>query len=202
MATIARDLGNRAVTREIRAGRLTPNDSCENCGKLRGPKKRHHAHHPYGYEGENAIRVQWLCAKCHGIIHGRHAAIAKYSKEQYAEWGRQGAAKQARLRVEGVCISDKEKQPNTPNVCECGQLKRRDRCWACNPSRKPRLTDLGIDPISTGQRAAQLRANGMGWAEIIQDLGIPDIPRCRHLAKKYGDPNALAVWPPPYTRPR
>ena len=34
------------------------------CGEIKV-----HAHHAWGYDGENALKVQWLCLRHHGEVH-------------------------------------------------------------------------------------------------------------------------------------
>jgi hypothetical protein len=61
----------RKVTRLVSLGILVPPESCEKCGKVPVRNKRRpiEAHHHKGYDGDNAIDVQWLCASCHKLAH-------------------------------------------------------------------------------------------------------------------------------------
>lgn len=53
----------QTVAALMRSGRIvrTP---CEMCGA-----ERVEAHHPFGYEGPNALRISWLCAHHHRLAH-------------------------------------------------------------------------------------------------------------------------------------
>ncbi len=55
------------VTNAVRDGRLTRSKYCEVCKRKEWGKKRSmiEAHHYKGYEPENWLKVQWLCAPCH-----------------------------------------------------------------------------------------------------------------------------------------
>lgn len=59
----------RAVRTALANGGLIRPDRCERCGK----KPRTHpgivSHHQRGYEGDAALDVEWLCPRCHGLVH-------------------------------------------------------------------------------------------------------------------------------------
>lgn len=55
------------LNREVQAGRIVPPVRCEMCGK----RRKLHAHHTDGYGLENALKVKWVCARCHQELHGR-----------------------------------------------------------------------------------------------------------------------------------
>lgn len=52
------------VQHAIKTGKLIKPKSCPVCGK----ETRIVAHHEHGYDGENAINVQWLCVGCHNAL--------------------------------------------------------------------------------------------------------------------------------------
>jgi hypothetical protein len=65
----------KAVRRAVTQGRIVVPPYCERCGE---PGKLQ-AHHPDGYEGENRLRVQFLCElKCHG--EADHPTVVKLRK--------------------------------------------------------------------------------------------------------------------------
>jgi len=53
-------LARKAIYREIRAGRMTP-ERCA-CGSA-GPTQAHHLDY------DDPLRVVWLCARCHELTH-------------------------------------------------------------------------------------------------------------------------------------
>jgi excisionase family DNA binding protein len=55
-----------AVGALVRSGRIIP-EPCAKCGTVEGVQ----AHHPFGYEGPNGIKVEWLCQTDHLAAHGR-----------------------------------------------------------------------------------------------------------------------------------
>lgn len=55
------------LNREVQAGRVKSPVRCEMCGK----RRKLHAHHTDGYGLENALKVKWVCARCHHQLHGR-----------------------------------------------------------------------------------------------------------------------------------
>jgi len=63
--TPAQYLAQKAVAKVSRAGRLLRPSYCQTCGKDCKP----HGHHFAGYEAENALKVIWLCTRCHAQAH-------------------------------------------------------------------------------------------------------------------------------------
>lgn len=55
------------LNREVQAGRIIPPVRCEMCGK----RRKLHGHHTDGYGLENALKVRWVCGRCHHELHGR-----------------------------------------------------------------------------------------------------------------------------------
>lgn len=55
------------LNQEVQAGRIVPPVRCEMCGK----RRKLHGHHTDGYEPENALKVKWVCGRCHQELHGR-----------------------------------------------------------------------------------------------------------------------------------
>lgn len=55
------------LNREVKAGRIIRPIRCEMCGK----RRKLHAHHTDGYAPENALKVKWVCVRCHQELHGR-----------------------------------------------------------------------------------------------------------------------------------
>jgi hypothetical protein len=62
----ARRRAHWRVWKARRDGLLVP-QPCWSCGDP-GPTE---AHHPLGYEGDDALRVLWLCPPCHRRAHRR-----------------------------------------------------------------------------------------------------------------------------------
>jgi len=54
------------VSNALRDGILNKPDRCSKCNKL---SDNIQAHHPNGYDGDNALDVQWLCPVCHHEEH-------------------------------------------------------------------------------------------------------------------------------------
>lgn len=68
-ASVTKGAAHSAVRRARRKGTLTP-QPCSKCGRPNAL-----AHHADGYEGENALKVTWLCPACHGEEHLQRAII-------------------------------------------------------------------------------------------------------------------------------
>lgn len=73
--------------------------------------------------------------------------------------------------------------------CVCGSVVRQGRCWRCEPSRRRAAR------TDEGQRAAVLRACGVGWQDIADQLGFSGPGAAYICASKWGDPDAIAQWP-------
>ena len=51
----------RKISELLKKGKIKKPMKCEVCNEI----KELEAHHRYGYAGDNAILVVWLCRKCH-----------------------------------------------------------------------------------------------------------------------------------------
>lgn len=56
----------QAVQTAIKSGRMVKPKTCERCSKGRRPIQAHHSDYT------KRLEVQWLCRKCHGIVHPHH----------------------------------------------------------------------------------------------------------------------------------
>lgn len=56
----------QAVQRALKSGRVVKPKACERCQKGRRPLQAHHSDYA------RRLDVQWLCRKCHGIVHPHH----------------------------------------------------------------------------------------------------------------------------------
>lgn len=54
------------INQMVKKGLISKPDKCELCNST---GKRIEAHHPFGYDGENANKIQWLCCDCHVAQH-------------------------------------------------------------------------------------------------------------------------------------
>lgn len=61
----------------VKEGIVKKSEKCENCGIKDKPLD---AHHHLGYTGFNALRVRWLCKKCHKKEHPYIANKGKMEK--------------------------------------------------------------------------------------------------------------------------
>jgi hypothetical protein len=52
----------------VRDGRITPAESCEDCGHDFSRWMRHAHHHDY----TEPLHVAWLCSRCHGVRHRQY----------------------------------------------------------------------------------------------------------------------------------
>lgn len=63
-----KERGRWAVKRAIETGTLSRPNHCESCQKKCHPD----AHHHKGYDRDNLLNVQWLCRRCHNLLHPKH----------------------------------------------------------------------------------------------------------------------------------
>jgi len=70
--------------------------------------------------------------------------------------------------------------------CEHG-VPPSGRCYDCEPKRPTRAAD--------GQRAAELRAEGMAWNVIAARLSFSTVSNAAKAARVHGSPDAVARWP-------
>jgi hypothetical protein len=54
--------------------------------------------------------------------------------------------------------------------------------------------------LEDGERAAQMRADRVGWQKIADHFGMKSAANAFYIAKRFGDPQIIAKWPPRYYR--
>lgn len=57
-------------------------------------------------------------------------------------------------------------------VCECGERKRKGRCWSCQPPRLGRAGMTAEQVHERARRAAEMRDAGIKWQTIADALGF------------------------------
>lgn len=71
--------------------------------------------------------------------------------------------------------------------CGCGKRLKNGHCLSC-------------ERRSCGERAAFMRADGIGWQQIADQLGLANTGHAYYLAKQYGDSCVVARFPERYQR--
>jgi catechol 2,3-dioxygenase-like lactoylglutathione lyase family enzyme len=97
-----------------------------------------------------------------------------------------------------------------PALCQCGTPKVEGRCWTCDPSHARGRRDIHGNPLTVeqaqerGRTAARMRADGVKWQDIADELGFGGAGSAYLAVQKYGDPEVVARHakrrPPWWTR--